>query len=161
MNAIRLTGGLVCLALFGCTIVKIPHNNDRSYEHLTINYESGKNEEPAKPTPSPSKPKLTVAPADSVPQQSTLAGSDSITCGLYNMPKRQPTPAMPEFTDAEAKDPEKINDKLGDYIIALRNYLRERSKEDDEAYQEYRKSCKDQNNADKVPSGVPPAVSFP
>lgn len=79
-----------------------------------------------------------VATAAAVGGQTTQVPS---SCGIFIPPKFRPIPALPVFTEEEADDPEGVAFKLGAHITQLRDYIRERQKEQGDAYQKYLDNC--------------------
>lgn len=117
------------LVTTSCTIVQIPSGHGKDYEHFTVvTYESSKGKGSTADTMA-TKPAVPVA-------------QTGVTCGMYTPPKHDDPPQPPTLTAEELNDSMKLNDRLGDYIDALRAYIRKRGQEDDQALSDYRKSCK-------------------
>lgn len=135
---------LASVVLSSCTLVRIPHHRDASFERLTINYEYGHHVENRDAVTAP-----TVA----------VKGNEDVTCGLYKPPKYPSSPPLPEITELDASDATRVNDILGDYINALRDYIRQRSRAEDQALQDYRKSCKGSDPDKPTVIATPPPPS--
>lgn len=77
------------------------------------------------------------------PPESIIAvpATDTPPCPLYVPPQRETTPRVPDFSQEERTDPDKLNVRLVAYIGALRDYIARATRQQDDTYTDYQAKC--------------------
>lgn len=83
----------------------------------------------------PPAPPAIVAPPPAEPDAKPPA------CPMYVPPASEAIPRVPNFTQAERNDPDKLNEQLVAYIGTLRSYMARNARSHDDTYTRYQTQC--------------------